>query len=1511
MKANNQGSSLSGRLSGIRQAWRLLAVLAVVWFGVCGVGVSRLDAGCIALDDVPLDVQQQQAPGIVMFLLDNSGSMDWEFLCPEDSGVFRATSNPDYEYVFANPGDNTFSTGSSNGTVLEGSADRNRWISQWAGYNHLYYDPTATYAPWPTQVDANKDNPRSNPVKTSPTLDMSGIWHDFGAPLISTDSLVNAGAVFVDNLDVLTGPPPAVEVIMDNDNNQNDNLWQGKYYGWFSQSPSGLNSNGWDDATSNNDYLSNYYYTRKKNLNGYTATWAFTNIVAGKYDVYAWWVGGSSFSTAVQYAINGTNVPTVNQENDGGKWVRLATDVDLNASPTVTLTHDNPNNNNNRACADAIKLVPKFSNTLQCLTFEKTGPLATGDNGWQRNTTALAYKTDKDTTANGSYYYTNAVGAFTATWTANCLDPNQLYDVYAIWAEGGSNRSTSVPYVTYHSGGTETTTINQQVALGDWTKIAGGTNGIKFTGGIGKVVLSRTTTSATSGRACADAVAFVPHGTLNVVINRAHYYTETASGRYLVNIDGSIQYYKFTDENNDGIVQDNELSRLTASQAAAAGVVTGRTYTQERQNFANWYSFYRRRMHTAKNAVGNVMNTMQGVYIGMLTINNDIKQEALPVRVTIDNVTEDQSAPLIAQLYTLIASGGTPLRTGLNNIGQYYKGLYGKPSPLPSTNFNNTSYPFFIADKGGSCQQAFTIVMTDGYWNDSYSGVLNADGDNNTPFDGKPYSDTYSNTLADVAMYYYERDLNSSLNDNVPINTKDTAGFQHLVTYSLSFGLSGEVDQGNYADCPLGNCPTWPQPVADKKSTVDDLWHAAVNGRGRYINASNPMDMVDAMNALKQDIESRLGSAASLATSSIQRQVGTNIYQGIYNTAGWFGEVYAKPINVETGAVGEPVWTASNHVPAWNSRKIFSYDGSGGIVFAFNNISADQEDLLSVNSADPANPFDPAKMVDFIRGDTSNNLSRGGQFRVRTKILGDFIHSAPTYYKGTLYIGSNDGMLHAIDASNGNERFCYVPGLVYDHLSDLAIPGYSHRYYVDGSATVGKVGSQDILVCGLGKGGKGYFGLDVTAPDAMSANKVLWEFPAATDDDMGYSFSNAVLVKTEAAGPVVVFGNGYDSVNQKAILYIVDPLSGALVKKLDTLTAGCNGLSTPRVVDVDGDGYADYAFAGDLLGNMWKFDLRGKLVSDWKVYYAAGSTPKPLITVRNSSGTGYVQPITTAPEVMLDCVKSNFADTGAGLMVIFGTGRYLNASDLGNMSTQSFYGIWDWGNIWEEKYGGGATGYSVAKTRYLGTFEASRILSNVSGKTLLRQTISTGSTADNWLFLSNNQISWYDPVKNTGSHMGWYIDLPQAGERGIREPMLRKGTAVLISTIPSSSPCEAGGSSVIYQISACSGGQTDSPQFDVDGDGEIDDTLLVDVNGDGKFDANDKFDANGDGKIDKNDVNKDLIEDLPPGGLEYETIVFEPIEIGNMLYMPDSQGGEEELVVPDNLVGMQYWRIIQ
>ena len=964
-------------------------------------------------------------------------------------------------------------------------------------------------------------------------------------------------------------------------------------------------------------------------------------------------------------------------------------------------------------------------------------------------------------------------------------------------------------------------------------------------------------------------------------IARRHYYVQSGEDGniYLVNLLGSstIEYYRVNVEIPFNKREVITLAKMTAVATPPADI-TVVSYADACQNFANWYSYYRRRELTAKNAIANVIDSSDGIYIGLLYINNyrSRDQRVLPVRVNLDGTLYDDSAVLLNNLYGYkIGQYGTPLRVGLKKAGRFFEGDYLNPG-TDTAQYSSDSYPFFKATEGGSCQQAFTIIFSDGYYNGTTSpGVGNADGDHNTAFDGDPFGDLVGDTLADVAMNYFETDLKDDLvlPDDVTVSTIDPAPHQHMVTYTIAFGVTGSLDTDLYKTCALpgGNCPeSWPA-VSGSSGKIDDMFHAAINGRGKYLSAKSTTELNAALKDLKNDIDSRLGAAAALATNSVQLSVGSVIYQGTYSTANWFGEVRALPLDVQNGVVGSPIWLASEHLPAWTARKILSSSGSAGIVFNSGNLTATQVSQLEVGGVGSA-----ADIVDFIRGDVSKSVDKpGGTLRNRSHLLGDIVHSAPTYFKGAVYVGANDGMLHAVDAASGQELFAYVPNLVYDHLADLAAPNYSHKYYVDNTPTVAQVNSQDLLVGGLGKGGKGYFALDVTNPAAMGAGDVLWEFPPAADPDMGYSFSRAIIVQTKAEGPVVIFGNGYDSVNGSAVLYVLRASDGSVLKKLDTTVTGCNGLSTPSAVDVELDGYVDFVFAGDLKGNLWKFDLRGAGIGDWEFFYQNGATPMPLITVKNPSGQ--IQPITSSPEVMLDCV---LLPQGRGLMVIFGTGQYLNAGDFNDATVQSLYGVWDWGAVWEAE-----DGYAVAKTKSLGTFNGDRSLSNMaSGITLLEQSFILKDSA--WGVLTDFQPDWVNPFVGSGigTHMGWLIDLPEAGERSILKPVLNAGAAILITTIPASSPCTAGGTSGTYTVSACTGGHYKKPVYD--------------VNGDGLIDENDKIIVTG------------VPEPQAPQWHPDPKILWDLLIISGEAYQQDAEGNLDHLKGLENQPGMFYWRVL-
>lgn len=437
-----------------------------------------------------------------------------------------------------------------------------------------------------------------------------------------------------------------------------------------------------------------------------------------------------------------------------------------------------------------------------------------------------------------------------------------------------------------------------------------------------------------------------------------------------------------------------------------------------------------------------------------------------------------------------------------------------------------------------------------------------------------------------------------------------------------------------------------------------------------------------------------------------------------------------------------------------------------------------------------------------------------------------------------IYVGANDGMLHGFEAANGVERMAYVPGKLFGNLSALTSPNYSHQYYVDGSPTVidaffgASINAwKSVLVGGFNKGGQGIYALDVTSPNNFSAETnaasvVLWEFtdynPESTtvrsDVDLGYTYGQPAIVRMRPAanGPwVAVFGNGYNSTvadghastTGNAVLYIVNLQTGALIKKIDTGVGTAqdptttvtsekrpNGLATVAPADIDGDGIADVIYAGDLFGNLWKFNVSDDSSSNWDVFRVSG-TPTPLFSAcaDNTCTTTNRQPITTRPAV-------GRHPNGQGTIVYFGTGKFLETTDNNGAAggKQTFYAIWD--------NNAQVTGRSVLQQQSI-TTEGTYTFTAPDSSTVTQQLRVT----------SNNTVNW-------GTQKGWYLDLvppgsTTQGERQITNSILRGGRIIFTTLIPiNTDPCNPGGQSWLMELDAQTGSRLSYSPLDLNKD---------------------------------------------------------------------------------------------
>lgn len=836
-----------------------------------------------------------------------------------------------------------------------------------------------------------------------------------------------------------------------------------------------------------------------------------------------------------------------------------------------------------------------------------------------------------------------------------------------------------------------------------------------------------------------------------------------------------------------------------------------------RQNYANWYAYHRTRMKAAKAAASEAFSRLDGsnVRVGFRTINPSGAANAdfnIPVNsnggLFLDYGASQNRTNWYNRLHGATAGTGgtifyTPLRTALNSAGQYFS----TDEPYQS----NTVTPL-------SCRQNFTILTTDGYWNQAFNRPAdmqaNSDGTNgpNGYVAEAPYRDDYENTLADIAMHYWKTDLRPGLANNVPTTAANPANWQHMVTFGISIGLRGTINpEGPYPGQP-GGPASWPDPqtgnsgVLDIAPRIDDLLHAAVNSRGRFIAASNPTEFANGLEAALAAIEERTGSFSNVAANSTSLDAGTRVFQANFVSGVWTGELRSQPVTLAGGvaavdcssatppAVG---WCASKGIPT-TGRKVytsdghFSDDGEGTTQYqaatpgqaprAFPT-NATSEQLASLTRDGVTGTQNAA----YIAGDRSlEQTNPDGFLRNRNHLLGDIVGSSPAYVPGvngaagTVYIGANDGMLHAFDAATGAELFAYIPGLVnWDHLAMLSHPNYGHRFFVDGPIAVTsrqQTPSRNVLVGALGKGGKGLYALDVTNPAAFGeGNNVLWERRDTPLGNMGLVQGRPVLAKVRngvTTTNAVVVANGVNSTSGRAALIVLDLDSGDVIREIAVGTAGvANGLSVPTGL-LGPDGVTlDYVYAGDMLGNVWKFNLSDADPDAW--------TATRLFTATNSAGEA--QPITGGITLAVH-PRTNQR------WIFFGTGRYMLHEDVGSTQVQSMYGFID---------------------------DGTTIVRSGAGANLTQRSIEvTGQTINGYPVRGFQQRA---PLPEDSK--GWYIDLPDTGERIVQDAQVVSTFLVTASIIPSGDACEAGGRGYINALDAFTGTSAGGSYFNLDGDG--------------------------------------------------------------------------------------------
>jgi type IV pilus assembly protein PilY1 len=614
-----------------------------------------------------------------------------------------------------------------------------------------------------------------------------------------------------------------------------------------------------------------------------------------------------------------------------------------------------------------------------------------------------------------------------------------------------------------------------------------------------------------------------------------------------------------------------------------------------------------------------------------------------------------------------------------------------------------------------------------------------------------------------------------------------------------------------------------------------------------YYTGERPDKMHTALKSVFQNVldVTYAGAGASVSTQSLS--AGGSSYQVRYSSLNWTGDVLGNTLTLsvdnpataadEGGVPTETnVWSAATKLNALTSgtysstaRKIVTFNGTAGVPFQFSGgMTATQLGYLGSTSTDQTD------LIEYTRGrrdkeDTTSNLAANRKFRARTSVLGDIINSKATYVGAPperyneathagfnafrtaaavanrtpmIYVGANDGMMHAFNASTsdsdgGNEKFAYIPSFVLSGPSSPATPSvdglaaraslgsFTHKYYTDQTPMVRSVNFahtgaapsggftgvtpdwRTLLVAGLNKGGRGYYAMDVSNPaqwtsEAAVAGKVLWEF---TDADMGYSYGRPVIVYTKKYGWVVIVTSGYNNTrgpaaNQgKGYLYVLNAKTGALLEKIGT---GAGDATTPSgLAQVNAfipdfrEMTVDYVYGGDLLGNLWRFDFTQPAGT-------VGTYPAPVKFAVLTDGTN-PQPVTTEPKIEIDRDR-------VSRWLFIGTGQLMSDADVPSTAVQTIYALRDG---------------SVSSADTTGPFPLDR--SSLAALT--------------------NPVAGVTPTAH-----GWYMDLtlnPGASgspaERVVNTPTANEGFIGWVTQKPTDDPCAPGVVSYAYLLEYANG----------------------------------------------------------------------------------------------------------
>lgn len=781
---------------------------------------------------------------------------------------------------------------------------------------------------------------------------------------------------------------------------------------------------------------------------------------------------------------------------------------------------------------------------------------------------------------------------------------------------------------------------------------------------------------------------------------------------YSGNYDNNRMYYV----NNEG---NYTINGHTAWLVEAPGGRSGRYIG----NYINWIFWHATdeqrvrgvlpdytRMDVAHEVVTDIIDRSSGVRFGLANFHTSdggfIKKPCGTSKVE-----------LLDAIDTIYGTTWTPLGETMEDILDYFQGHSGH-DPIQA-----------------KCQKNFLVIMTDGFPTqdeDVSSYLQDADNDGHDPGNctsiGAPYGNGShcSDHMDDVAYYMRHNDLRDDLGD--PGESWEDG--QNVVTYAIGFGIEANL-----------------------------LHETAENGDGLYLLATDAAELWNSLELVMLDIISRMSTGAAVAVVSTERGDDDYLYRGKFMPGEWTGFLEAFSMPYEDGDI--PAWEAGYLLSqrTASSRNIFTAVGNTSMEFSTSNSFA------IYDAMDMANPVDAQDVISWTRGNWVSGLrERSDDWK-----LGDIIHSTPVVVgapnnftlnedyqtfmdhwanrEKIIYVGGNDGMLHAFNAETGQEKWAFIPEFALPELKEIADPYYCHQYTCDLTPSVKDVQINNIwrtvLVGGARGGGAYYYALDVTNPDFP---QFMWQVHL-DDDHPGVSDVEFAVIDNQS---VMLVGSGLDPDGDAYLYeYSLDDGSQLGVVDLSSLGHGTRNKATgARTVDLDLDGNSDLGYVADMSGTVYRLAFNGTTsVGSWDMSELYSGS----------------QEITAAP-------VPAYGDANV-VNVYFGTGAYLEPDDISTTEDNTFFCVMD---------------------RQDGAENPS----------LVNQT---------------------NTIHDIGTADGWYIDLPNEGERITEPAAVVAGSVFYTSYMPSSEMCEAGGHSWLSRVSFSDGSVPDDGEDDgFDGDRRLD-----------------------------------------------------------------------------------------